>query len=172
VNRALAPRKPTKFEEKMAELIQSLSSKFDLFRTEFSDLNNKVIDGEPVMRKILDNLAAMESRQAKADESVAAILNIANDAAVRLQRLEQLPPLPQQPQQQPPSGWINPFDLSSAPSEAARPSASASERPNGHRPQHDHQDVGGGILGSHPPLPVTCMSQPPTPRAFDLHQSS
>jgi hypothetical protein len=172
VNRALAPRKPTKFEEKMAELIQSLSSKFDLFSTEFSDLNNKVVDGEPVMRKILDNLAAMESRQAKADESVAAILNIANDAAVRLQRLEQLPPLPQQPQQQPPSGWINPFDLSSAPSEAARPSASASERPNGHRPQHDHQDVGGGILGSHPPLPVTCMSQPPTPRAFDLHQSS
>jgi hypothetical protein len=49
VNLTLAPRKPTKFEEKMAESIKSLASKFDSFRTEFSDLSTKVVSGEPVM---------------------------------------------------------------------------------------------------------------------------
>jgi hypothetical protein len=175
VNLTLAPRKPTKFEEHMAESIESFASKFDSLRTELSDLSTKVVGGEPVMQKILDKLAAMESRQAKADASVAAILNIANDAAVRLQRLEQSPPLPPLPQQQPPRpppAWINPFDPSSAPSEAVGPSASASERPSGHCTPQDHRDVGSGILGSHPPLPVTGMSPSPTPRAFDLHLSS
>lgn len=47
------------------------------------------------------------------------------------------------------------------------PPVFASERPSGHHQQNDHRDVGEGILGSHPPCPVTGMSSQPPPRAPD-----
>jgi hypothetical protein len=154
----------------MAESIESLLSKFDSLHNELSDLSNKVADGEPVMQKILDKLSSMEARQVTSEERVVAVLSATDDAAARLQRLEQLPPLLHQ--QSPPrssSVWVNPFNLNTAPVEAVHPSASALERPIGHRPQLDHWDVGGGILGSHPPRPVTGMFQTPNPHTSDLH---
>jgi hypothetical protein len=46
---ALAPRKLTKFEEKMVESIESLSTKFDVFNTQIDDLNHKVVGSEPIL---------------------------------------------------------------------------------------------------------------------------
>jgi chromosome segregation ATPase len=77
----------------MAESIETLTTRFD-------GLSAKVDGVEPVLQKILDKLSAMEQRQAKADELVAAALNKTDDTARRLQRLElQSPP---STQQQPP----------------------------------------------------------------------
>ena len=45
-----------------------------------------------------------------------------------------------------------------APQTEARPSASSGERANCHGDELHHRVVGGGILGSHPPHPVTGMS--------------
>jgi chromosome segregation ATPase len=77
----------------MAESIETRTTRFD-------GLSAKVDGVEPVLQKILDKLSAMEQRQAKADELVAAALNKTDDTARRLQRLElQSPP---STQQQPP----------------------------------------------------------------------
>jgi hypothetical protein len=52
-----------------------------------------------------------------------------------------------------PSGWL---DHNTAP-QLSPSLASSSMLPNGHDLPHDHRDVGGGILGFPPPLPVTGM---------------
>jgi hypothetical protein len=146
----------------MAESIETRTTRFD-------GLSAKVDGVEPVLQKILDKLSAMEQRQAKADESVAAALNKTDDTTRRLQQLDlQSPPSTQQHHPRPPPVWVNPFDLNTAPGYAGRPSASASERPNGHHQDNGNRDVGGGILGSHPPLPVTG----PFPRTTDLQLGS
>jgi len=113
------------------------------------DLTKKFESFESLMTQALDKLLAhsecMESR---------------------LLRLESAPPSAAPPRSQkappqPPSRWVNPFDLNMAPQLAARPSASASERPSGHGNVNGHRDDGGGILGAHPPRPVTGMPLDP-----------
>jgi hypothetical protein len=88
-----------------------------------------------------------------------------DDAAARLQRLEALPPPQSSPQlpPRPPPTWINPFDSNPAPGDGTCPSASSSEQPSGRHQQSGNRDLGGGILGSFPPHPVTGMSQQPPP---------
>jgi len=90
---------------------------------------------------------------------MAELLLKADDNTARLQRLELAPPPVTRPAPPPPPphAWVNPFDLSLALGQSARPSVLTGERPNGHRVEHGNRDVGGGILGSHLPHPVTGM---------------
>jgi hypothetical protein len=71
----------------------------------------------------------------------------------------------------PPPVWVNPFDLNLALGDGTRPSASPSEWPSGRRQDNSYRDVGGGILGSHPPLPVTGMYLPPNPQTCEPQSS-
>lgn len=73
--------------------------------------------------------------------------------------------LPQQFPPPAPPAWVNMFDLNLAPPPTARPPASFGEQPSRHRLDSSHRDGGGGILGSHPPCPVTGTSH-------DLHPLS
>jgi hypothetical protein len=156
----------------MKESIDSLATKFNALHIEVVDLGNKLAGNKPVIQKVLDKLAAMETRQARSDKNIVAIMSGTKDTSTRLHRLENpLHPQSIQFPPPPPPVWSNPFDLNLAPMEAAHPSASTSERLRRHRQQNDHRDVGGGILGSHPPLPVTGMSQSPLPRTQDLMPS-
>jgi hypothetical protein len=68
----------------MAELIESLSTKFDALRTEFADLGNKVVGSEPIIQKVLDKLSAMEARQLKMDSNVTEFLKTVNNNTARL----------------------------------------------------------------------------------------
>ena len=128
----------------MASSIEDLSQKFDGF--------------DAVMQRILDKVSGLDSWRVSADASMAELLLKADDNAARLQRLESAPPPRPPPPPPPPSAWMNPFDLNLAPGPSARPSASTGERPSGHRVEHGNRDAGGGILGSHPPHPVTGMA--------------
>jgi len=102
----------------------------------------------------------------------------------RIQQLEAAPPLPPPPPPprpatappQPPPRWTNPFDLNLAPHPVTRTSATTGERPSGHRNDNTHRADGGGILGSHPPRPVTGIAfvadPPPDHRELARDSSS
>ena len=64
--------------------------------------------------------------------------------------------------------WIDSFDLNLASGQAAHSLVPTWERPSGHRNDHGHRDAGGGILGSHPPRPVTGMPPTSLPPIHDL----
>src|SRR6185312_1106748 len=138
----------------MAASLEDLTTKFEAF-----DL---------IMQHILDKVFGLESWQTSARDLMDALLLKADDTPTRLQRLESAPPPPPPPPHQsqlpppPPPSWVNPFDLSLAPGQPARPSASASERPNGHRQHHGPRDA-GGILGSPPHLVMGMSTDPPPP---------
>ncbi|PVH65441.1 hypothetical protein PAHAL_2G494900 [Panicum hallii] len=66
-----------------------------------------------------------------------------------------------------PPSWVDPFDLNLAPPVGSRSPATATERPSGHHVATSNRDVGGGILGSPPPRPVTGMSHNPSSRPPD-----
>jgi hypothetical protein len=68
----------------MAESIESLTTKFDALRTEFSDLGNKAVGSEPIIQKVLDKLSAMETRQLKMDSNVTEFLKTVNNNTARL----------------------------------------------------------------------------------------
>ena len=155
------PRKPSKFESQMASSLEDLVTKFESF-----DL---------MMNKVLNKVTGLEAWQSSADASMGSLLTKADDTASRLQRLESAPlPRPQPPPPQPPLppplpvAWTDPLDLNLAPGQATHSSASAWERPHRHRVEHGHRDVGGGILGSHPPCPVTGMPPTSLPPIHDL----
>ncbi|KAG2577003.1 hypothetical protein PVAP13_6NG073760 [Panicum virgatum] len=145
----------------MASSLEDLVTKFESF-----DL---------MMNKVLDKVTGLEAWQSSADASMGLLLTKADDTASRLQRLESAPPpRPQPPPPQPPlppqlpAAWTDPLDLNLAPGQATRSFASTWERPHGHRVEHGHRDVGGGILGSHPPRPVTGMPPTSLPPIHDL----
>jgi len=147
----------------MADSVEALSQKFEAF--------------DDVMQKILDKVTGLEAWKTSADASMSTLLSKADDTAARLQRLEVVPvpppvPIRQPPHPPPPSAGVNPFDLNLAPNPAARPSASAEERPSGHRAAQQHRVDGGGILGSHPPRPVTGMNNSHPPRQLDFMSES
>lgn len=128
------------------------------------DLSKKFEGFDSVMQQILDKVTGIESWKSKADESMDALRSSMADTAQRLHRLESVPPPPPPPPSgfpQPPPAWVNPFDPNLAPQPASRPSAMPGERPSGHRVDNSNRDVGGGILGSPPPRPVTGMPPPP-----------
>ncbi|XP_004965587.1 uncharacterized protein LOC101757694 isoform X2 [Setaria italica] len=133
-----------KVEIQMANSLKDLAKKFEGFNL--------------VMQQILDKVIGLESWKTTADKSMGTLLSKADDTASCLHRLETAPPPPQQPLLQPPlppPSWVNPIDLNLAPPSASRPPAATLERPSGHRIDNSHRDVGGGILGSPPPRPVT-----------------
>jgi len=130
------------------------------------------------MTQALDKLSGLEAWRTSAEEATGRILTQFERLTVRLQRLETAPPHPPPPL--PPmrpttvphlssSRWTDPFDLNLAPPPATRPSTSNGERPSGHRDDHHHRDAGGGILGSHPPHPVTGMPPKPDPLHSESH---
>jgi hypothetical protein len=143
------------------------------------DLSAKINGFESLMNQMLDKLTGLEAWKSTAEEASDRLLNQAERMALRLQRLEQLeaqaPPPPfQQPRPStapppPPSRWPDPFDLNTAPQQETRPSASSLERPSGHHVAPSHRDAGGGILGSHPPHPVTGMFHDLNPSDSDFH---
>ncbi|PVH61645.1 hypothetical protein PAHAL_3G085500 [Panicum hallii] len=128
--------------------------------TESMDALTTKLEGfDAMMQKILDKVTGLEAWKTAADASMDALISKANATATHLRRLE-VPPPPLQAASTaysppPPPAWVNPFDLNLAPRQAARPSASALERPSGHPHDSSHRDAGGGILGSHPRHPVT-----------------
>jgi hypothetical protein len=135
-------------------------------------LTTKLEGFDAMMQKILDKVTGLEAWKTAADASMDALISKANATATHLRRLE-VPPPPLQAASTaysppPPPAWVNPFDLNLAPRQAARPSASALERPSGHPHDSSHRDAGGGILGSHPRHPVTgtSNSNPQQPREF------
>lgn len=132
------------------------------------DITAKLDGFEAVMTKMLDKLNTLDAWRVSADELMTTLLTRMDDMVSRLHRLECAPPPPPPPPSPPPPppGWVHPIDLNLAPPPATRPSASTWERPNGHRHDFNHRDVGGGILGSRPPHPVTGMSHAP-PLHFD-----
>ncbi|CAO2146347.1 unnamed protein product [Urochloa humidicola] len=122
----------------MSQSIEDLSAKFEDLE---GGLTKKLEGIETLLQKMADKL---------------------DNNSNRLLRLEAAPPPPpQQPAPtrpatappHPPLRWVNPLDLNAAPQQEACPSAPSSERPSGHRNAHELRDVGGGILGSHPPHP-------------------
>ena len=139
----------------MAASLDDLACKFESF--------------EDMMKQTLDKLSGFEAWRSTADDSLGSLLTKTSETASRLQRLEStLPPPPPSPPvaphrpqtapPPPPPRWVNPIDLNVAPQQAACPSASALERPSGHDDSINHRDDGGGILGAHPPRPITGMS--------------
>jgi hypothetical protein len=58
----------------------------------------------------------------------------------------------------PQAGGSSTLDLGLAPSGLSRPPVTGMENAHGHHLQQTPRDVGGGILGSHPPPPVTGMN--------------
>ncbi|PAN08131.1 hypothetical protein PAHAL_1G390000 [Panicum hallii] len=134
--------------------------------TAMDDLAKKFYGFEALMNQMLDKLTGLEAWRSTAEEATNRLLSQSERTASRLQRLETAPPPPTHPftaPPPPPSRWLNQFDLNTAPQQEARPSASSSERPSGHRVATTHRDAGGGILGSHPPHSVTGMSTEPNP---------
>ena len=124
------------------------------------DLAQKFSSFETLMTQALDKLTGLEALKATSEEATERLLSQAERLATRLHRLEMVPPPPPPPPPPPRPAtappqhlprWTNPFDLNLAPAGATRPSASTGERPNGHHDDHTYRDVGGGILGPHPP---------------------
>ena len=122
------------------------------------------------MTQALDKLSGLEAWQTSAEAATDKLLAQSERFATRLHRLEVAPPPPpppppsSRPTTAPTSRWTNPFDLNLAPNPGTRPPASTGERPSGHHEEHQHRDVGGGILGSQPPRPVTGMYPHPFPQ--------
>lgn len=138
--------------------------------TAMDDITKK-LDGFDAL--MLDKLSGLDAWRSSTNSAMDKLLMSSEDTTQRLHRLEtapsiaaSAPPLhhhrPATAPPQPPSRWVNPFDLNTAPHQEARPSAPSGERPNGHRIDMNHRGVGGGILGSHPPHPVTSTSPPPS----------
>jgi len=124
------------------------------------DLTKKFDSFELLMTQALDKLSSLETWRTSTEDATGRLLAHSERIESRLLRLKSAPPpaalpRPQTVPPQPPSRWVNPFDLNMAPQQAMRPSVSASERPSGHGNVNDHWDDGGGILGVHPPCPVT-----------------
>ncbi|PUZ77488.1 hypothetical protein GQ55_1G375700 [Panicum hallii var. hallii] len=126
----------------------------------FEDIVKKLEGFETIMQETLDKVSGMEAWQSVTDTSMGALLTKFDEAALRLRRLETapLPQTPPRPPPPPPSRWVELLHLNLAPPAVTRPPAWTMERPSGHRSETGHRDVGGGILGSHPPHPVTGMS--------------
>lgn len=133
------------------------------------DLSKKFDSFELLMTQALDKLSGLEAWKTTTEEATDRLLSQSQRLESRLCRLEAPPPLPPPPQvpqvvrpstapPPPPSRWTDTFDLNLAPPPVTRPPASSGERPSGHRVEMSHWDVGGGILGSQPPRPVTGMS--------------
>ncbi|PUZ44467.1 hypothetical protein GQ55_8G101800 [Panicum hallii var. hallii] len=135
----------------MASLLEDLATKFESF-----DL---------MMKKVLDKVTGLEAWKSSTDASMDSLLSKANNTAAAAAG-----PLPHQPSlpPPPPPAWTDPFDLNLAPGQAARSSTPTLERPSRHCSDHGHRDVGGRILGSHPPRPVMGMPHNPSPRFHDL----
>lgn len=135
------------------------------------DLAKKFDGFDSVMTKVLDKLTALEAWKSTASASMDQLLAQSERTAHRVDTIEFIPaPVPMRPPlrpattpPQPPPRWTNPFDLNSAPHHEMRPPASSSGRPSGHHVATNHRDVGGGILGSHLPHPVTGTSPDPNP---------
>jgi len=132
------------------------------------DLTKKFDSFELLMTQATDKLSSLETWRTSTEDATGRLLAHSERIESRLLRLKSAPPpaalpRPQTAPPQPPSRWVNPFDLNMAPQQATRPSASASERPSGHGNVNGHQDDGGGILGVHPPCPVTGMPPDPPP---------
>jgi len=142
--------------------------------TAMEDLAKKFDGFDAVMTKVLDKLTALETWKSSASASMDKLLAQSERTACHGDPIEPLtapapvrpPPRPSTAPPHPQSRWTNPFDLNTAPHPEMRPPASSLERPSGHRVATNHRDVGGGILGSHPPHPVTGMNSDP-----NLHES-
>lgn len=121
----------------MAATIEDLAKRFESF--------------ELMMQQSLDKISGLEAKQSTTDTSLSALLNKTEETSTRLHRLEAVPPPPPppplRPLQPPSSSWGASIDLNVAPPYP--------ERPDGHRRDTFHRDVGGGILGSCPLRPVT-----------------
>ncbi|KAG2548760.1 hypothetical protein PVAP13_9KG217785 [Panicum virgatum] len=139
------------------------------------DLATKFQSFEAMLQKTLDKVSDFDSWKTMADASLHELLTKTDDTALRLHRLEVAPP-PQPPRAfrtqfpLPPGGGVS-LDLDMAPPGVACPSASTSEQPSGHRQDHGHRNAGGGILGSHPPHPVTGMFPQPSSHPIESHMN-
>jgi len=133
----------------------------------------KKFDGfDAAMTRVLDKLTALEAWKSSSSATMDKLFTQAERTAARIDHIESAPSTSAFPSStrlatappQPPSWWVNPFDLNSAPHMEMHPPASTMERPSGHRVITTHRDAGGGILGSHPPHPVTGTPlDPPAP---------
>jgi len=115
------------------------------------DIAKKFDSFESLMTQALDKLSGLEAWRASTEAATDKLLSQSELLSPRLHRLEAVsPPPPPRPAMAPPQTaprWTDPFDLNLAPPLGTRPSASSAERPSGHRPENNHRDVGGGILG-------------------------
>ncbi|CAN6326944.1 unnamed protein product [Urochloa humidicola] len=149
----------------------------------------KKLDGlEDLLKKMADKLDESSSRLHRLETApppppspeIQQVLDKLDATSARIRRLENMPPPPpppppQRPEKtlpQPPSHWVRTIDLNMAPQQETRPSASTWERPSGHRIDSSYRDVGGGILGSSPPHPVTGMPPDPSVRTSEIPDSS
>ncbi|KAJ1266387.1 hypothetical protein BS78_08G147400 [Paspalum vaginatum] len=120
---------------------------------------------QDILTQLLDKVNSIDAWKSTAESSLGTLLKQSASAAERIGHLEARPPPPPPPNTtRPQPQWVNPFDLNLAPPDSSRPPATTSERPHGHRLNNNHRDDGGGILGAHPPHPVTSM--------FPEHHSS
>ncbi|CAO2147277.1 unnamed protein product [Urochloa humidicola] len=137
----------------------------------------KKLDGlEALMQKLADKFDENSTRLHRLETAappppppeIQQVLDKLDATSLRISRLEAAPPPPHPSSAAttippPPARWVKQIDLNTASHQEARPSASTWERPSGHRVESGNRDVGGGILGSHPPHPVTGMNQQPPP---------
>ena len=149
--------------------------------TAMEDLMKKFEGVELMVTQMLDKLMGLEAWRSSPEEATRCLLSQAERVVSRLQRLE-VAPLPPPPPHQPPrpstapplppSRWMNQLDLNMAPHQEARPCVPSWERPNEHRVATTHRDVGGGILGSQPPHPITGMFSDPSLSQFLYSESA
>ncbi|XP_039797727.1 zinc-finger homeodomain protein 10-like [Panicum virgatum] len=122
-----------------------------------ADLATKFEGFESMMKQVLDKITGLETWRSTAEEATGRLLAQSDRMAERLLRLETTTPPPPPPPPprpftappQPPSRWINLFDLNVAPQQEMRPSASTWERPHGHRIANHHRDDGACSVESH-----------------------
>ena len=146
------------------------------------DLAKKLDRFDAALTSVLDKLSGLEAWKSTANASMDKLLAQSEQTTSRIHRLETLPPPPPPPPPMPPRpaiappqphpNGINPFNLNSAPLQEVCPSAPTWERPSGHRVANHHRNVGGGILGFHPPHPVTGTSHGPSPQSHGLDAES
>ena len=141
----------------MSSAMEDLAKKFDGF--------------DVVMTRVLDKLTDLEAWRDTADAAMTKLLERGDASTSHSLRLDAAPAPPPHPPPRPstvpphpPPRWTNPFDLNMAPQQDVRPPARTLERPGGHRVANHHRDAGGGLLGAHPPHPVTGMSTNPLPK--------
>ena len=144
--------------------------------TAIDDLMKKFDGFHAALTKVLDKFTALEAWKSSASTLMETLLSQSERTASRIDNLESAPTLSMAPHPpprpttappQPPSRRTDPFDLNTAPQQEMRPPASAWERPSRHRVATNHRDAGGGILGSHPPHPVTGMPHNSPPQTHD-----